>query len=89
MVFGLRVDEKKRVAKNKSLELKAKRLRERNKAVGSLERAKAESSRIRSDRVKRKTAALTSFSKKVKSQIKKSKGKKRKSTSPFAPENWK
>jgi len=72
MVFGFKVDEKKRVARNKSLELKAKRLRERNKAVGSLERAKAESSKIRIDRFKRKTAAFKGFSKKVKSSIKKS-----------------
>jgi len=89
MVFGFKVSEKKRVAKNKSLELKAKHLRERNKAVGSFEMAKSESSKIRSDKIKRRTAAFKGFSKEVKSAIKKSKGKKRKSSSPFAPENWK
>jgi len=89
MVFGFKVSENKRVAKNKSLELKAKQLSERNKAVGSLEKAKSERARIRKSKIDRNLANFNSFSKKVKGSIKNNKGRRKISSSPFAPENWK
>ena len=94
----------KRVAKNKSIQERASRLKERNVVVGALESARSEKAKIRRASVERRFGSLKKVAKKSLSSARKrrspirrtrspirrtSKRKIKKfSSSPFAPEKW-